>query len=63
MRSGTLTDSIDSPLTVADAEAALDGVMLVPCVSGSLGYAKELRDKCLAAGIPAVVAAPQPGRG
>jgi hypothetical protein len=36
---------------------------LVSCLAGSLDYIKEVRDKCLAAGIQAVAAAPHPGRG
>lgn len=53
----------DSALTIADAEAALKGAPMVTCLAGSLGYIKEVRDKCLRAGIPATVAAPAPGRG
>lgn len=53
----------DSALTIADAEAALAGVAIAACMTGSLAYMKELRDKCLRAGIPALVAAPAPGRG
>jgi hypothetical protein len=36
---------------------------LVSALSGSLDYVKEVRDKCLAAGIPAMAASPAPGRG
>ena len=53
----------DLALTVTGAEAALHGESVVPCMTGSLGYMKEVRDRCLGAGIPAVVAAPAPGRG
>jgi hypothetical protein len=35
----------------------------VACLAGTLPYVKEVRDKCLDAGIPAVAAAPAPGRG
>ena len=51
------------PLTVSAAERELDGLPLVPCLAGSLAYIKEVRDKCLGAGIPAMAAAPAPGRG
>jgi hypothetical protein len=37
--------------------------MVVSALSGSLDYVKEVRDKCAAAGIPAMAAAPAPGRG
>ncbi len=57
------TMSIDAPLTLRDAQEALDGLQLVACLAGSLPYIKEVRDKCLDAGIPAMVAAPAPGRG
>lgn len=56
-------DPTDLALTVAGAAAALQGESVVPCMTGSLGYMKEVRDRCLGAGIPAVVAAPAPGRG
>jgi hypothetical protein len=36
---------------------------LVSALAGSLDYVKEVRDKCAAAGIRAVAAAPHPGRG
>lgn len=50
-------------MTAEAAEVELDGVPLVACLSGTLAYIKEIRDKCLAAGIPARAAAPAPGRG
>lgn len=56
-------DPTDSALTIADAEAALAGAAVAACMAGALAYMKELRDKCLRAGIPAMVAAPAPGRG
>ena len=55
--------SIDAPLTARDAQDALDGRPVVACLAGTLPYIKEVRDKCLAAGIPAVAAAPAPSRG
>jgi hypothetical protein len=36
---------------------------LVSCASGSLDYIKELRGRMELAGIPAIAAAPAPGRG
>lgn len=46
------------PLTIADAETFLDGLPLVPAVAGSIAEMKALRDRCLAAGIPALVGCP-----
>jgi len=51
------------PITADAAEAELDGLPLVACLAGGLAYIKEVRDKCLAAGIPAKAVAPAPGRG
>ena len=56
-------DPMDAELTIDSAEAALNGAATIPCMTGSLGYMKEVRDKCLRVGIAAVVAAPAPGRG
>ncbi len=50
-------------ITAEDAALELDGVPLVSVISGSLDYIKEVRDKCLAEGIPVLLAAPTPGRG
>jgi hypothetical protein len=50
-------------LSIREAEEELDGLPLVPCMAGSLADIKRLRDRCLAAGIPALAAAPAPGRG
>ncbi len=50
-------------LTIDEAAEQLDGLPLVACLDGALAYIKEVRDKCLAAGIPVLVAGPQPGRG
>jgi len=36
---------------------------VVSVLAGSLDYIKEVREKCLAEGIPAMAAAPAPGRG
>lgn len=51
------------PISLEQAQAELDGLPLVACLSGSLSYIKEVRDKCLEAGIPAMAVAPAPGRG
>ena len=37
--------------------------MVVSVLAGSLAYVKEVREKCLAQGIPATAAGPAPGRG
>jgi len=50
------------PLTIDDADQLLDGVPLVPVLSGSLAYIKSVRARCLAAGIPVVMGCP-PGAG
>ncbi len=55
--------SLDPRLTIRDAQDALDDKPLVACLAGTLPYIKEVRDKCLAAGIPAIAAAPAPSRG
>ena len=52
-----------SSMSIREAEAELDGLPLVACMAGSLAEIKRLRDQCLAAGIPAMAAAPAPGRG
>lgn len=49
-------------MTPEDAELELDGLPLVPVMSGSIPEMKALRDRCLAAGIPVVVGCP-PGGG
>jgi hypothetical protein len=48
----------DEQLTVESAEEFLAGLPLVPAMAGSITDMKRLRDKCLAAGIPAVVGCP-----
>jgi hypothetical protein len=50
------------PLSIVDAEQLLDGLPLVPAMAGSIADMKSLRDRCLAAGIPALVGCP-PGAG
>ena len=40
------------PLTADDAEQLLEGLPLVPAMAGSIAEMKNLRDRCLAAGIP-----------
>ncbi|MEJ7599615.1 MAG: hypothetical protein WKG01_17035 [Kofleriaceae bacterium] len=50
------------PLTPATAERLLAGQELVPAMSGSITQMKSLREKCLDAGIPALVGCP-PGAG
>jgi hypothetical protein len=49
-------------LTASQAEEFLDGLPLVPAMAGSIADMKTLRDRCLAAGIPALVGCP-PGSG
>jgi hypothetical protein len=49
-------------LTVDEAEELLAGVPLVPAMAGSIAEMKNLRDRCLAAGIPVLVGCP-PGAG
>jgi hypothetical protein len=51
-----------SDLTPTAAEELLDGLPLVPAMAGSIPEMKALRDRCLAAGIPALVGCP-PGAG
>lgn len=50
-------------LSIREAEQELDGLPLVACFAASLAEIKRVRDACLAAGIPAMAAAPAPGRG
>ena len=49
-------------MTDRDAEEILDGLPLVPAMAGSIADMRLLRDRCLAAGIPALVGCP-PGSG
>jgi hypothetical protein len=48
------------PLAIEEAEEMLDGLPLVPCLSGNLPEMKVIRDRCLAAGIPVVLGCPSP---
>lgn len=48
-------------LTAAEADDMLDGLPLVPAMAGSIAEMKALRERCLAAGIPAVVGCPGGG--
>ncbi len=50
-------------ITAEDAALELDGIPLISVLAGSLDYIKEVRDKCLAEGIPVLLSAPAPGRG
>ena len=45
-----------------EAEDMLDGLPLIPAMAGSIADMKRLREKCLEAGIPALVGCP-PGQG
>jgi len=51
-----------SELTPAAAEELLDGLPLIPAMAGSIPEMKALRDRCLAAGIPALVGCPAGSR-
>jgi hypothetical protein len=42
-------------MTEREADEVLDGLPLVPAMAGSIAEMKALRDRCLAAGIPALV--------
>jgi len=51
-------------LTAGLAEELLDGLPLIPAMAGSIPEMKALRDRCLEAGIPALVGcAPGAGKG
>ena len=49
-------------MTSTEAEELLAGLSLVPAMAGSIADMKALRDRCLAAGIAALVGCP-PGSG
>jgi hypothetical protein len=49
-------------MTSREAEELLDGLPLVPASAGSIADMKSLRDRCLDAGIAALVGCP-PGAG
>jgi hypothetical protein len=51
-----------STMTTTEAEKLLDGTPLVAAIAGSIPDMKALRDRCLQAGIPAIVGCP-PGAG
>ena len=46
------------PLSIAQAEELLIDQPLVPALAGSIPEMKAMRDRCLAAGIPATVGCP-----
>jgi len=50
------------PLTAAEADELLAGLPVVPAMAGSLPEMKALRERCLAAGIPALVGCPAAGK-
>jgi hypothetical protein len=54
----TSTADDAEPLTVTQAEELLDGLPLIPALSGSIPEMKMLRDRCLAEGIPALIGCP-----
>jgi hypothetical protein len=49
-------------MDASEADELLDGLPLVPAMAGSLADMKALREKCLTAGIAALVGCP-PGAG
>jgi hypothetical protein len=49
-------------VTIEEAEALLADVPLVPATAGSIADMRVLRDRCLAAEVPATVGCP-PGAG
>jgi hypothetical protein len=49
-------------LTAAHADELLDGLPLVPAMAGTIPEMKTLRDRCLAAGIPAIIGCPGGGK-
>ena len=49
-------------MTQQDADELLDGVPVIPAMSGSIAEMKALRDRCLALDIPVLVGCP-PGAG
>ena len=51
------------PLTIAQAEALLDGLPLVAALGGKMDEIKAVRAKCLAAGIPVLMGCPGGGGG
>lgn len=57
-----MADEAAAPLAIEEAEEMLDGLPLVPCLSGNLPEMKTIRDRCLAAGIPVVLGCPSPSK-
>lgn len=52
------------PLSPAQAEQLLEtGHDVIPAMSGSIPEMKKLRDRCLEAGVPAIVGCPPGGAG
>ncbi|HTR49704.1 MAG TPA: hypothetical protein VMJ10_03290 [Kofleriaceae bacterium] len=49
-------------MTASEADELLAGLPLVPAMAGSIAEMKVLRERCLAAEIPALVGCP-PGSG
>lgn len=49
-------------MTAAEADAELEGLPLVPAMAGTMAEMKALRERCLAAGIPALVGCPAAGK-
>ncbi|KAB2896365.1 MAG: hypothetical protein F9K40_14605 [Kofleriaceae bacterium] len=54
--------SPQSPLSIGEAEELLDGLPVVPVLSGSIEEMKRMRAQVLAAGIPVLMGCP-PGAG
>lgn len=48
-------------ITREEADTMLDGLPLVPAMAGSIAEMKALRERCLAADIPALVGCPGGG--
>lgn len=55
-------ETSDDAITTEAAEDLLHGASLIPAMSGSIPEMKTLRDRCLAAGLPALIGCP-PGAG
>lgn len=51
-------DEMGASLTTSAAEALLADAPLLPAMAGSIPEMKALRDRCLAAGIPALIGCP-----